>query len=359
MIRITNKSAALFLAILLGCVDKVDFSNPTQVLPVVIDGSISDAPGPDTVRISKAYPADGEYHYSESVEGAVVQMVSDAGEVDFLTDIGFGYYITNSIQGTIGRTYRLLVSIPAGSGVYQYESVPQRMLPAGEIDSIYYAYVSEVNTSTGLEEDGFDVYVNSKVSPSSSRRLRYKFFGTYQIATDASVVQFPIPCPLPPCPTRGLPCAEGECSCCTCWATVKESSPIQLTHPEALQGTSFNRVLVQRIPINNYTFNSRYRIEISQMELSEDAFEFFRAIKEQEENSSSLFQPPFSEIKSNIRPVADAPPVLGVFYAAAVTRKHIYINRSDIPFFIFSDLIAGDCRAVVPNSSNQKPSYWE
>ena len=199
--------------------------------------------------------------------------------------------------------------------------------------------------------------MDSKVEASSTRRLRYKVFGTYKIQTDPSLIEIRSDCPAAPCPTTTLPCAEA-CECCICWASERETAPV-LLDPKFVGGTTISHVRVHYIPINNFTFHDRYRVEITQLELSQDAYDFYAAVRKQIENAASLFQPPFFELRGNIQPVSNAPRVVGIFSAAAVTRKYIYIYRSDVPYDLISESIAGDCRSAALNSTNQKPSFWE
>jgi hypothetical protein len=335
-------------------VDPADISLATQELPVIIEATVTNDPGPDTVKITKAYPADGGYYSRVGVAGAKVRIISDAGESDKLTDIGRGFYVTNTLQGAIGRTYQLFLTL---NGVEQYQSTPQRMAPAGTIDNITFEFISRVNSTTGLTEDGFNVYANSTVDPSSSRRLRYKVLGTYKVTTNPELIQIRTDCAAPPCPTLSLPCAT-NCECCICWVSEREITP-KLVDPDFVGGTAITRIPVHYIPINNYTFNERYRVEVTQMELSQDVYEFYDAIRKQMENASSLFQPPFFELRGNVEPINQAPRVVGIFSASAVTRQHIYIYRNDVPYDMISEPIAADCRAVAPNSSNQMPPFWE
>lgn len=349
-----NYSRYLFLLLLApGCVDKADISLDTQQLPIIIEASVTNDPGPDTVEITRAYPADGGFYSRVGISGAVVRIISDAGESDNLTDIGRGFYVTDTLQGAIGRTYQLFLSLPNG----QYQSTPQRMLPAGTLDEITYEFTSKENSSTGLTEDGFNVFANSTVDPSSSRRLRYKVLGTYKVTTNPELIQIRTDCAAPPCPMETLPCAT-NCECCFCWVSERETTP-KLVDPDFVGGTSITRIPVHYIPINNYTFNERYRVEVTQMELSQDVYEFYEAIRKQMENASSLFQPPFFELRGNVEAINQAPRVVGIFSAVALTRGYIYINRSDVPYDMVSEPIAADCRAVAPNSTNQMPPFWE
>lgn len=95
------------------------------------------------------------------------------------------------------------------------------------------------------------------------------------------------------------------------------------------------------------------------MELSEPVFDFYNNVRKQIDNASSLFQPPFFELSGNIQAVNSNVGVIGVFSAAAQTRKHIYIYRSDIPHPFTPSVIIGDCRAVADHSKLEIPPFWE
>jgi hypothetical protein len=341
------------MVVWMSCVDKVDLSLPAEELPLIIEGQITDQPGPHTVKISRAYPVDGNYYSREGVEGAQVTITDNAGNVDVLQDISGGSYVTQVMNGVVGRTYQLEVKL----GGTTFQSTPQLMAPAGSIDSIYFEHITTVNNDKDIEEEGFNIYVNGSVDPSSSRRMRWKYDGTYKIFTNPAAITNVLPCAAPPCPIVTLPCAE-DCSCCTCYVYERETSPL-VSNPTTLGANQFNHVFIHYLPINGLTFNEKYRVEITQMELSQDVFDFYAAVSKQIDNASSLFQPPFFELKGNVNAVVGDDKVVGIFYAAALSKKHIYILRSDIPGSFITYEIAGDCRAVAENSTTVRPPFWE
>ena len=102
----------------------------------------------------------------------------------------------------------------------------------------------------------------------------------------------------------------------------------------------------------------KYRVEVEQMEVSQPVFEFLEGIRDQVDNASSIFQPPFFELKGNIQVTGGNGKVVGIFSAAAVARKSIYILRRDVPHDL-PESILGNCRTLVPNSSNQPPPFWQ
>jgi Domain of unknown function (DUF4249) len=352
---------AIFVLTWTGCVDKVDLSLPASELPIIVDGMVTDQPGPDTVRLTQAYPADGQTHPRTGISGAKMAIADDVGTVDSLIELGNGVYITNALNGVVGRTYQLSILLPDTNQINpvptRVVSTPQRLLPAGSVDEVFYELTTRINISTGLSENGFNIFINSTLGPGSSRRMLWRFFGTFTVTTDPSAITIEIPCADPPCQQIPLPCSE-DCECCTCWYTTFERAPI-VSAPNVLGGSQLNRVFIQYIPINSRTFFERYRVEVSQMELSEEVFEFYQAIRNQADNASNIFQPPFFELEGNLTVQSGSLQVTGTFAASAVARRHIYIPRSAVPYKLSSELEPADCRAIEKNATNTMPPYWE
>lgn len=326
----------------LCCVEPVELSLPKGENPIIVEGMITDQPGPDTIKITAAYPVDGKFHARAGIAGAVISVSDDAGNHDQLTDVGNGYYVTNTLQGVVGRSYTLLGQLPGGT---TFSSSTEYMAPAGTIDSLFFEFTTRRNSYTGADEHGFNVYVNATAAPGSSLRLRWKFRGTFVYITDPSLITIPGP----------LPCATG-CVCCTCYATQRERGPV-VTDLRVIGDTDIGRTFVQYVPINGYTFNDRYRVDVEQMEVSQPVYDFYFALAKQINNASNIFQPPFFELKGNVSSVGPVK-IQGVFSAAAVTTKHIYIFKSDIPYRVYSDRVAADCRAIYAGATITKPPYF-
>jgi hypothetical protein len=361
MVRARLQIVILFLWTTLGCVDPVDLSIPSDDRSFILEGNVTDNSGPDTIRLSKSFPADGNYYNRLGIPGAKLWITDDAAVVDTLIDLGNGVYVTNNLQGAVGRTYTIAGEIPVkypddSKDTTRFISALERMSPAGTIDSIYYELTTKVNQETGIAEDGLNVFIDASVDASSSHRLRWKFNGTYIFVSDPSLIQIPEPCLDPVCPTIPLACASG-CECCICWASEREALPL-VTSPEFLGGTKVNRVFVKYIPINGFTFYDRYHVEVTQMELSKPVFDFYSGIRKQMENASSLFQPPFFGLEGNVKVLSGKTKLIGVFSAAAEVKAYRYINSVELPMDVSPTILAGDCRVIVDHSTNIKPPFW-
>jgi len=104
---------------------------------IVIEGNISDRPGPYTVRLTKTtdYFAPDDY---PAISGAIVIISDDQGARDTLTEAEAGIYQTTALQGMYGRTY--LLEVEAEGEKYTASATLPNLV---EIDSIELEYYPE------------------------------------------------------------------------------------------------------------------------------------------------------------------------------------------------------------------------
>jgi len=139
---------AIAAAINSSCTEKINLKLNNSEPKVVIEGNISDEPGPYFVGVTKSRL------YSDSnilvvVPSALVIISDDAGNADTLTETAFaGLYQTNFIQGTIGRTYKLSVTAEGTT----YVSICKMQAPV-DIDSIVLSAETQFNGDLDNEAD--------------------------------------------------------------------------------------------------------------------------------------------------------------------------------------------------------------
>ena len=98
------------LLLLISCQKTVKLPLNTAPSQWVIQGEVTNAPGPYTVSINQtvAFYADNTF---PAVSGASVQISDDQGVTDVLTETSAGTYTTHTLQGKPGNTYTLNVTI--------------------------------------------------------------------------------------------------------------------------------------------------------------------------------------------------------------------------------------------------------
>jgi hypothetical protein len=98
----------LALLILQGCQKVIDIDLNEAEPKIVIEGMITDQPGPFTVLLSKSGSYFGQT-YLPPVTGASVTITGNDGKNEILREAKPGIYVTSSIRGTAGVTYTLKV----------------------------------------------------------------------------------------------------------------------------------------------------------------------------------------------------------------------------------------------------------
>ncbi|HWB92317.1 MAG TPA: DUF4249 domain-containing protein [Puia sp.] len=97
------------LSVIAACQKTVTLPLNTAASQLVIQGEVTDAPGPYTVTINQSvgFYADNTF---PAVSGAAVK-ISDGQTTDSLTETAPGVYLTHSLQGRSGTTYTLRVQL--------------------------------------------------------------------------------------------------------------------------------------------------------------------------------------------------------------------------------------------------------
>lgn len=357
-----------------ACIERIEFDAKAPQQLTVIEGNISNAPPPYSVKLSRGIPLGIDSLVSSPIEGASIKLFDDRGNSEQFYETTPGNYVTGGvIQGVVGHSYYIQVTTPSGNTLV---SEPERIEPVGEIENIRYEYEARtIMTSFGeTEANVFNVFVDANAGTNAEAYVRWKYTGTYKVITYPELhytwnppytpYKDPFPCSgyiLVPGPegSGGLLLQVDDCTCCTCYAKHYESKP-QLSDTQLIQGNQFKNIKVGEVPITNATFYEKYMVEVEQMSLSKNAFNFFKLIRDQKENASSIFQPPSSEIRSNFSSSNTNERIAGYFWATAINKKVIFIYPEAVPYKIIPIYDATyPCYDFYENASTQKPAQWD
>lgn len=357
-----------------GCVEQIDFAVPGAQFFTVIDGFISDNPGPYTISISKGFSLNADSLIRTPVENAKVTLFADGGVEESFIEKEPGIYITGGIiRGQVGNSYHIRVETSDGN---IFESEPDKLSPVGELEEIRYEFEARTRVEPfgEIAANVFNIYVDADAGSGSENFVRWKFKGTYKVITHPALhytwvppytpYKNPFPCSgyilvNGPAGSGGLLEQIGDCTCCECWAAHYEPSP-QLSDTQLISNNQFKNIKVGEVPISNATLNDKYLVEVEQMSLSRKTFDFFRLVRTQKESSSSLFQPPSGEIRGNIKSLNSSNQVIGIFWATSLKKKSIFIYPTDVPYpLVPMDFITTPCYNSYPNATTTKPELWQ
>ncbi|MDN5203830.1 DUF4249 domain-containing protein [Fulvivirgaceae bacterium BMA10] len=257
---------ALFCS-LMACEELIDLKHGESETRLVVDGTITNGPGPYYVFLqqTKSFKTNDE---PSPVTDAVVTIVDDLDNQEVLEHIGKGVYEIDDIQGAIGRTYSL--NIEYNGKTYASEAT---LLPVSEIDE------TEVNFRKETTELDEGYYV-----------------------------------------TIGMPLTSpGEISYYR-WLVTENDSLYSGVDNFIITSDEF---LADHISFElEYAFELDDKVAIEMHSLSEEAYNYYMALSELAESDGGLFSPSPVNPISNITNGA-----LGLFRASAVSKVEVVIEN--------------------------------
>jgi len=148
-----NISGLLICALLAGaCEDKVELDFPTGETLLVVEGWISNEPGPHHITLTFTQPY-FDATAPPPAEGATVFLTDDEGLQVLLEETAPGVY-TYPDSGLVGRSYSLEINLPDG---VQYRSDPELLREPVPILEIRWE-VDEDGPSEFLEQEPDQIY---------------------------------------------------------------------------------------------------------------------------------------------------------------------------------------------------------
>jgi hypothetical protein len=355
-----------------SCIDSFDIKLNDIQKYIVIDGLITDQPGPYTIKLFRSASLDDQLSPAVLITGAFVVIKDDLNNTYALTEITAGNYKTPAnFQGTVGRTYVLQMKISENE---QYESLPQKLLPVGEIEKVYYEFVQvEDSVTSNLANDpknGFHIYLDGTVLPEQNKLVRWRTVGTYEITTYPANRKKPsngliiIMIPDPPlCSGLSLiPYVHvvGPCTCCLCWPSIYDPEPI-LSESKFLNNDHVERLELAFVPARKDFFSKKYYFKVEQMSVTPEAFAFWQSIKKQAGTGSDLFQTPSGKTAGNMKPIGNTKtPIIGLFGVSAVRSHSLFIDKNEVPYRVWApERFEESCMKIITRyNTNVKPDYW-
>ncbi|MFT6883173.1 MAG: hypothetical protein ACJAVY_001976 [Marinoscillum sp.] len=348
------KVSYLLLLFLFGCIEALD-NLPLETQRVVITGEISNDTTAHTVRVyfNTGYNIPNIY-----VEDARVKVVDDLGNEVTFNSKGFGIYQTEIKRAfPAGRTYYVSVRLRDGT---IYESIPEQMIDhEGSLSNVRYEKLF----------GDLQLYVDYQDAAEERNYYRWRYGGTYEVYA----------------PIAGLLSEQGiegsdTISCFNyrdyppfseltyCYVKDYDRELLVVSHDLLQNGQLVEKFQVANIPVTR-KFQRGYFLFAKQHHISERAYKYWRAIRNQLNNIGSIFETANYNIRGNIRNTEDAEEeVQGFFEMSSVTSLGIFVEDY-IGTFIEDDACfpqpptcppvrCYDCTFTSPSTSKDKPSYW-
>jgi len=158
---------------------------------------------------------------------------------------------------------------------------------------------------------------------------------------------------------------EKPCECCTCWYSFVNSTPV-LSDNLFNQSGGYYGVKVKHVPLSPWVFMYKLHVKVSQLSLSPESFQFWKAIKDQKQGINSLFQPNSGKIPSNfVQILGRENPVYGAFFSTSIVSRTVYIT----PEAVAQEAVwvihpkqppqwNDSCLTLFPDATTIQPDFW-
>lgn len=335
------------MVIFSSCIEEIKQFSGNET-PIIIDGVITDQKGPHTIKVLKQLRFNQPPNYDQ-FRGASVQIINDLEQVEQLTYAKYGKFESSAdFRGEIGRSYFVRVILPDGT---KYESTREMMLSVPKIDSLWYE----------LNDTNIDFKINFLDESNERNYLRWRFRGTYEVFSPLAASVDP----------------ESQTYChpkeylqelqSTCWLTDFDEEFLLIEEDLYYQNRPRENALIYSLYVDR-KFNYGYSALIEQQSLTNSAYNYWNAIRNQQGNTGSIFETANYRINGNISNVNDPGEfVLGFFGASSVSAKRIYVEVFENRFGEIDcsinpaacyPLRCLNCLSYGSTATIEKPNFW-
>ena len=344
----------LLLVLPMACVDPYEVEVPEGAQLQTVEGIISTGPGPHAITLTRSAT------YGSIFEGlirpvslATVVVRDNEGNVTFLTegaDAKGTYFTPANFSARVGRSYTLQIQTIEGKA---YTSTPERVAAVPAIQSLNIRTVTVPTEGSDVPKSGIQLLVELK-DPADENNFYYWKNGpaVYILETRPDLYT---PRPSPANPNR-TPQPKDCCVQCFRYEAGNNQS-LFVVNDDNFNGLS-TRIPAGFIADDGIRFVNKFRMDLKQYSISQEAYRFLRLVKQQAEISGSIFDPPPANLRGNMISL-DNPDevVLGYFMAGGETSRRIYIDKNDLTYKQNRAIIPDDCR-VISGAFIDPPADW-
>jgi hypothetical protein len=305
------RTISKFLFIILiasGCTKALELPDTTPDNSIlVVEGDIKTGTNSENIfKLSRLKPL---FEVDEVPElNAQVEIVAENGTKWALTDQKNGEYTGSPFLPT---NIPLAVRIQTSDGK-TYESAFQNSLTSPDIDSVTFKQ----------EEGGVRLYVHASNNSASSKNYRWTYtetwenrsrYETYHDFVNGDIVPRPL----------------GD-QIYRCWKSEGEKNVIVNNTTELGQDViSYQPIAF--IPNLSEKFYTRYSVNVQQIAITKEAYDFWEILRKNTELTGSLFDPQPSIMPTNIKCTNDPTrKAVGFVSVGKVSEKRIFILNSEL-----------------------------
>ncbi|MCB7480431.1 DUF4249 domain-containing protein [Christiangramia sediminis] len=307
----------ILLVVLHACVEPYDFKSETYEKLLVVEATITDEVKTQEIYLSNVYRIDNDTIIPES--NARILVVDDnQNEYEFRETQPGKYTSINEFNISSGKKYHLEILTSNGRNyISEEETLPENNAVMEDL------YAERTTNDEGI--DGIAIY-SSSANPGQdgvsyykySYNETYKIVSPYTQSRDLILNQSNF--------LEIVPKTKEEEIC----YNTRRSKEILLADTGALSENEISDYLVKFYEFDDFPIQNRYSILVSQVSISQKAYDYYETLKELSGSESVFSQNQPGFINGNISSVEDSnEKVVGNFNLGKVSSKRIFFNYTD------------------------------
>ncbi|HWD90135.1 MAG TPA: DUF4249 domain-containing protein [Mucilaginibacter sp.] len=299
-----------------GC--KTHYSPPAVIADhnyLVVEGTIVSGGDSTIIHLSRTVNISNQLTSNPEMN-AVVTVEGDQGASYSLPETDSGKYASAALNLDNLHKYRLKIATKNGE---TYTSDYEQVITTPPMDTLGY----------DITGNGFNVYASTHDPSNNTRYYRWDYTETYiyisPLHSTYKYVQNLYSDTL-----ESVPRTRDE-FIDTCYVTIN-SNAITLNSTAALSKAIVNKATITQVPEDSEKILHRYSIIVREYGLTLDAFNFWQNLSRNTDKIGTVFDALPSEITTNLHCTSNpALPVVGYIGVSTVSRKRIFIDRTELP----------------------------
>jgi hypothetical protein len=305
----------------MGCISSFEPNIKGENGLLVVDGSLIKGRETQVIRISKTSPISRIVYLP--VEGCNVRVLDSIGNEFVFVEESPGKYVANIDDAWLNydMQYKLIFITASGEG---YESDYQALLETSPVDSLYGILEYHYSSVTGTESiEGMQFYVDLDAPADASRYYRWVLEETWENRAvmeiwgvfDGQTIK------------RFYP----SDSLYRCWKT-NDVTGLYSASTIKLSENRMTKIPLHFVESHSPKMSIKYCATIKQYALNADAYDYWYEKERELDESGNIYTIQPNQPKSNIHNNNDPDePVMGFFWVASCTVKHVFIKSLSSP----------------------------
>ena len=325
------------LITLYACVDTFQPTLDLNSSLVVVNGIITDLPGPQAINLRRSRSTNDSSIVTRPIRGATVQvLVNGTTQIKLIETDSGRYELPADFQGRVGDSYQLRFVTAEGT---TYESSVEVMPSVPPMQRVYEQYNPQGPSLTAdlRPTPVSDVFVDYQ-EPAGQTNFylcRWTLYEPQQFCATCRQGRYQLTDP-----GTGL---TGACvpdpklltyeyfdyTCLGfCW-DIYRSQLLSLFADRFTDGQPQVGRLVAQIPVYQ---KDPAQLDIEQLSLTAGAYRYYKLFADQTQNTGTLADTPPAPTAGNVRNLNDdGENVVGYFSASSVAVNHYRLNRQNVP----------------------------